>query len=219
MSKTFSLSQQSNFTTRAYLRVSTPDQSTEKNKIEILQLANEKKLGNIQFFEEICSGKIPWRERAIGQIIEISQKNDVLIVPELSRLSRTMLGVMEILSIALEKGIRIYSVKGSWELNNSLQSKMIAFCFSLAAEVERELISSRTREALHAKKLQGIKLGRPRGVGRSKIDPYQPEIIALLNNGSTLQFISQRYNTTPLNLSLWMKKHNIQKPKGDDKHV
>src|SRR5258708_40033040 len=89
MSKGFSLSQQSNPITRAYLRVSTPDQNTEKNKADVLALANSKHLGHVEFYEDVCSGKIHWRQRKIGHIIDISQRNDILIVPELSRLSRS----------------------------------------------------------------------------------------------------------------------------------
>lgn len=199
--------------TRAYIRVSTTQQDTEKNKAEILALANAKRLGNVEFYEEIASGKIPWRQRQIGHIIEISQRDDVLIVPELSRLSRTMLGVMEILAVAIDKGIHIYSVKGSWELNNSLQSKMIAFCFSLASEVERELISARTREALQVRKMKGLKMGRPPGKpGKSKLDQYAVEIQSLISNGATKRFVARRYSTTESNLFHWMKRHNVQKP-------
>lgn len=208
---TFSLNQQSNPTTRAYLRVSTIEQNTEKNKNDILALANEKHLGHVEFYEEVASGKINWRNRKIGHILEISKQNDVLIVPELSRLSRTMLGVMEILSVAMEKNIRVYSIKGSWALDNSLQSKMVAFCFSLVSEVERDLISSRTREALQALKASGKRLGRPKGSGTSKLDAFKPEIEALLKNGSTKRFISKRFNCTESNLHHWLKKHDINR--------
>jgi len=83
--------------------------------------------------------------------------------------------------------------------------------FAMAAEIERDLISQRTKEALLAKKKAGIKLGRPRGSGKSKLDKYRPEIEALLANGSTQKFIAQRYNTTEANLSRWMKKHKLKR--------
>jgi DNA invertase Pin-like site-specific DNA recombinase len=81
----------------------------------------------------------------------------------------------------------------------------------MAAEIERDLISKRTKEALQAKKAAGIKLGRPKGPGKSKLDQYRPEIEALLANGSTQKFIAKRYGTTPTNLSLWMKKRGLRK--------
>ena len=119
---------------------------------------------------------------------------------------------MEILSIALERGINVYAVKGNWQLDQSIQSKIIAMAFSMAAEIERDLISQRTMEALRAKKAAGMKLGRPKGPGKSKLDAFRPEIEALLANGSTQKFIAQRYHTTEANLHNWMKKHGIRKP-------
>jgi DNA invertase Pin-like site-specific DNA recombinase len=83
--------------------------------------------------------------------------------------------------------------------------------FSMAAEIERELISQRTREALAAKKAKGIKLGRPKGTGKSKLDDYRPEIEALLANGSTQKFIATRYSTTEANLSRWIKRNGLKK--------
>ena len=195
--------------TIAYLRVSTIDQDLEKNKAAILALANAKVLGHVQFVEEKVSGKVPWRKRKIADILETSQIGDNIIVSELSRLGRSMLECMEILSIASQKGINIYAIKGNWQLDSSIQSKIIAMAFSMAAEIERDLISKRTKEALIARKLSGMKLGRPQGVGKSKLDTYRPEIEALLNNGSTKKFIAKRYGTTPANLRHWLKKHGI----------
>src|SRR5439155_23743060 len=110
--------------------------------------------------------------------LETSQQGDNIIVSELSRLGRSMLECMEILSIATQKGINIYAVKGDWQLNNSIQSKIIAMAFSMAAEIERDLISKRTKEALQVKKQNGMKLGRPKGIGKSKLDSYRMEIEA-----------------------------------------
>src|SRR5260370_33608475 len=198
----FSLKQQANHTPRtfSYLRVSTAFQDNGKNKTEILSLANAKHLGHVEFFEEKVSGKISWKNRKIAEILEIAEKGDNVVISELSRLGRSMLEVMEILSVASQKGINIYSVKGNWELNNTIQSKLIAMCFSMASEIERDLISKRITEALQAKKAQGIKLGRPKGIGKSKLDKYRVEIEALLANGSSQRFISSRYGCTEANL-------------------
>jgi DNA invertase Pin-like site-specific DNA recombinase len=117
---------------------------------------------------------------------------------------------MEILAIAREKGINIYAIKGGWELNSSIQSKVMAMAFSIAAEIERDLISKRTREALKARKAQGVKLGRPRGPGKSKLDKHREEIIALLKNGSTKAHIARKYATTQPNLYNWLKKNKIE---------
>ena len=196
--------------TVAYLRVSTVDQDIEKNRADILHLANERDLGKVIFVEERVSGKVSWRKRKISEIIEELEKGDNLIVSELSRLGRSMLECMEILSIALQKEVNVYAVKGSWNLDNTLQSKIIAMAFSMASEIERDLISKRTQEALRAKKLAGIKLGRPRGPGKSKLDAFRPEIEALIKNGSTKRFVARRYGTTESNLHSWLKKQSIQ---------
>jgi DNA invertase Pin-like site-specific DNA recombinase len=186
-------------TTLAYLRVSTLDQDIEKNKADILHFANQHDLGQVRFVEEVASGRTPWRERRIAEVLEALRADDALIVAELSRLG-----------LATRKGIRVYSVKGNWHLDQSLQSKILALAFSMAAEIERDLISQRTREALRFKKAQGLKLGRPRGPGKSKLDAFRPEIESLLANGSTQKFSAQRYHTTEANLHNWLKKHGLK---------
>lgn len=196
--------------TIAYLRVSTTEQDIKKNKFDILQLANEKKMGQVEWIEETVSGRVSWKKRKIAKILEQLQSGDTLLVSELSRLGRSMLECMEILSIVSQKEINIYAIKGNWQLDNSIQSKIIAMAFSMAAEIERDLISQRTKEALAAKKKAGVKLGRPRGVGKSKLDQFRPEIKALLANGSTQKFIAKRYGTTEANLSRWLKKHKLR---------
>ena len=127
-----------------------------------------------------------------------------------------MLECMEILSIASAAGIRVYAIKGAWRLDEIIQSRIIAMAFSMAAEIERDLISARTTEALRAlraRRAAGLPLGRPKGPGKSKLDPFRAEIEALLANGSTQKFIAKRYNTTPANLSNWIRKNGIQKPR------
>lgn len=197
--------------TIAYLRISTTDQDLEKNKADILHLANDKNLGQVEFVEEAVSGTVSWKKRKIAPIVDRLQKGDNLIVSELSRIGRSMLEIMQVLSIAMEKGVHIYAVKGDWKLDDSLQSKIMAMVFSMAAEIERDLISKRTKEALRAKKAAGVKLGRPRGTGKSKLDKYRTEIEGMLNNGSTQKFIARKYGTTEANFSLWMKKHGLKR--------
>ena len=199
--------------TIAYLRVSTADQDLEKNKADILFFANHHDLGQVNFVEEVASGRKPWRERHIANILEQLQAGDVMIVAELSRLGRSMLECMEILALATQKHIRVYSVKGDWQLDDSIQSKIIALVFSMAAEIERDLISKRTMEALRFKKAQGMTLGRPKGIGKSKLDVFRPEIESLLANGATQKFIARRYHTTEANLHHWLKKHGLKKEK------
>lgn len=91
-------------------------------------------------------------------------------------------------------------MKGNWQLDHSIQSKVVAMAFSMAAEIERDLISKRIKEALRAKKAAGVKLGRAKGSGKSKLDKYRPEIEALLATGSSQKFIANRYGTSEVNL-------------------
>jgi DNA invertase Pin-like site-specific DNA recombinase len=118
------------------------------------------------------------------------------------------------LSIASQKGINLYAVKGNWQLDGTIQSKIMAMAFAMAAEIERDLISQRTKEALAARKRAGRKLGRPKGSGKSKLDKYRPEIEALMTNGATQKFIAERYGTTEANLSRWLKKHGLRRKQG-----
>ena len=195
--------------TIGYLRVSTVDQDLEKNKHEILELANNKDFGKVEWVEEKVSEKKSWKKLKIKGVIDNLGNGDRIIEPELSRLGRSMLEIMEMLSVSRQKGISIYAVKGGWELNGSIQSKVMAMAFSIAAEIVRDLISKRTREALRARRAKGVKLGRPKGPGRSKLDQYREEIVALLKNGSTKSYVAKKYGTTLPNLYNWLKKNEI----------
>lgn len=195
--------------TTAYLRVSGDKQDTENQRLEVLKLANEKELGKVEIVEEVVSGKTGWRERKIAEIIDQAQKGDALIVAELSRLGRSMLEIMEILSQAVRKGLRIYAAKGSWSLDDSIQSKVVAMAFAIASEIERDLISQRTRAALATKKASGVRLGRPRGPGRSKLDAFEMDIRGRLALGVPQARIAAQYGTTPRNLIHWMRNRRI----------
>lgn len=197
--------------TVAYLRVSTGGQDLEKNKADILSFANTNRLGTVEFIEEKVSGTISWKQRKLKDLIDGLNAGDNLIVSELSRIGRSMLEVMEVLSIVKDKEINIYAVKGQWKLDDSLQSRILAMAFSIAAEVEREMISERTSEALRAARSRGVRLGRPRGKGKSKLDQYEDEIVAMLRNGSTQAFIAKKYEISSGTLSNWLKRKNLNR--------
>ena len=193
----------------AYLRVSTVDQDTEKNKADILKFAHSKRFGHVVFVEENVSGAKPWKQRKIKEVVDELGDGDRLILPELSRLGRSMLEIMEILAVAKEKGIAIYDVKNGWELNSSIQSKVMAMIFSIAAEIEKDLIRKRTVEGLQAARAKGRLLGRPKGPGKSKLDKHREEIIALLKTGSKQIYIAKKYSTSQPNLYNWLRKHDL----------
>ena len=197
----------------SYLRVSTSGQDTQKNKVEVRSFANEKGFTKVQFIEEKLSGKVPWRERKIKDLIDNLQPHDKLILPELSRLGRSSLEIMEMLAVLKEKDVAVYDIKNRWELNGSLQSEVMAFCFSIAARIERDLLIQRTKEGREAAMKKGVKFGRPSGPGKSKLDKYEEEIVALLKTGSRQNYIAKKYDTTPANLCLWLKKKGLNKIK------
>ena len=124
------------------------------------------------------------------------RKGDVVVVSELSRLGRSTLQILEIMKEAKEKGIAVHAVKGAWTLNGSMESKIVLTMLAMIAEIERDLISERTKEGLRARKAAGVTLGRPKGPGKSKLDQHRDEIFALLNNGSTKTFIAKKYGTS-----------------------
>jgi DNA invertase Pin-like site-specific DNA recombinase len=195
--------------TMAYMRVSGDRQDAENQRLEILKLANEKALGKVEFIEEVVSGRKSWRERQVAAVIDGMGKGDALVVAELSRLGRSMLEIMEILSQATRRGIRIFASKGAWSLDGSLQSKVVAMAFAIAAEIERDLISQRTKAALATKRAAGVVLGRPKGPGRSKLDAPGEEIRGLLALGLAQTKIAAKYGTSTRNLANWMRKRGI----------
>lgn len=178
-------------TVYAYIRISTDKQETENQRFEILKYANEKKLGNVEFIEETVSGRKNWKERQLGKLVEKIQKGDILIVTELSRLGRSMLEIMELLSILLRNGVELHVVKNNQILKDDLQSKVFAMAFSIAAEIERELISQRTREALARRKAEGKPLGRPKGSYSSKLDKHRDQIEEFLSKGVSIASIAK----------------------------
>jgi DNA invertase Pin-like site-specific DNA recombinase len=194
-----------------YLRVSTQDQDLEKNKADILTFANERKLGHVNWVEEKISGVKDWRKRELGKLVESLNAGSWLITPEFSRLARSTLQILEILAELKKKNVNVYVLKGGQHVNDSIESKVFLTMMALFAEIERDLISARTKEALKARKASGVKLGRPKGPGKSKLDQYRPEIEALLKNGSTQRFVAKRYGCSETNLNNWLKKNKIDR--------
>jgi len=194
-----------------YLRVSTQEQDLEKNKADILAFANERRLGNVDWVEEKISGTRDWLKRELGQVVASLGPGDWLITPEFSRLARSTLQILEILAELKKKGVHVYVLKGAQYINDSIESKVFLTMMALFSEIERDLVSARTKEALKARRAAGVKLGRPKGSGKSRLDQYQPEIEALLKNGSSVSFIANRYQVVRSTLHNWLKKKKIDR--------
>lgn len=193
--------------TIGYLRVSTAEQDLEKNKADIALLANEKNLGWVEWVEEKISGVKDWKKRKFGEVFGTLKKGDAVIVSELSRLGRSTLQILEIMQQAKEKGIAVHAVKGGWSLNGTMESKIVLTMLAMISEIERDLISERTKEGLRARKEAGVKLGRPKGPGKSKLDQHKDEIFFLIKNGSTKTYIAKKYNTSLPNLYNWLSNN------------
>ena len=195
--------------TYSYLRVSTTDQDTDKNKLEILKFANIKKLGNVEFIEEQISGKANYKNRQLGALLEKMKKEDVLIVPELSRIARSITQIFEVIEITKQKGVALYSLKENFSnKDDSITSTVATTIFALVAQIERDLISLRTKEALVAKKAMGIKLGRPKGKGKSKLDEHKEDILKLIELKVPKTIIAKQYNTSVVNLYGFLNYYN-----------
>lgn len=179
----------------AYLRVSTEKQTLANQQKEITRFTDSRNLVVDRWVTEIVSGKKCGCDRKLGALVRRLKKGDTLIVTELSRLSRTLLEIMSIVAELLEKKVCLYSTKDCYFFDDSINSKILCFAFGLVAEIERNLISLRTREALALRREQGIPLGRRKGSYtklQQLIDGRQ-EIIRLLNNGSSITSLCREY--------------------------
>ena len=195
--------------TYAFIRVSTLEQDTEKNKIDILQFANRMKLGNVEFTEEQCSGKINYKERKLGTLLNNMKSGDVLIVPELSRIARSITQILEVIKVTKDKGITLYSLKENFCNNeDSISATVTSTIFALVAQIERELISMRTKEALHARKIAGVKLGRPKGKGKSKLDEHREDILKLLSLKVPKTMVARQFDCSVGNLNNFLNRLN-----------
>jgi len=167
-----------------YIRVSTSKQEVEGQRYGILQWVDDRKLVVDEWVEETVSSRKSYRERRLGELLGRVQNGDTLIVSEISRLGRSLTEVMSILHGLMETGVRVFTCKERFELDGSINSKVLAFAFSLAAEIERQMISQRTKEALARRKAEGKKLGRPKGsLSGSKLDGRADEIRDMLDKG------------------------------------
>lgn len=152
-----------------YIRVSSDKQTVENQRFEISRFAEEQNIQIDGWIEETISGTKNYDKRKLGKLLKRIEKGDLIICAELSRLGRNLFMIMEILNICMTKECRVWTIKDGYRLGDDIQSKVLAFAFGLSAEIERNLISQRTKEALARKKSEGVILGRPLGRKSTKV--------------------------------------------------
>lgn len=153
-----------------YIRVSSDKQTVENQRFEITTFCEMENLDINGWIEETISGTKNYSKRELGRLLKKVNKGDLIICAELSRLGRNLFMIMEILSLCMKKECKVWTIKDNYRLGDDIQSKVLAFAFGLSAEIERNLISQRTKEALARKKAEGLKLGRTSG-SRCRVNP------------------------------------------------
>jgi DNA invertase Pin-like site-specific DNA recombinase len=193
----------------SYLRVSTDKQDSNNQRHSVLEYVNRNNLGSVNFTAESISSRKSWKERAIADIVEKSVEGDIIIVSELSRLGRSMLEIFELVSILLRKKVEIHIIKGNTILKDDIQSKVFTFAFSLGSEIERDLISQRTKEALAAKKATGARLGRKSGTKSSKLDEHLNEIKKYVSKDLSISSIAKIFEVPQPTMYYFCKTRNL----------
>ena len=194
-----------------YLRVSTEKQHLENQQDEISRYAKENGMKVDRWVEEIVSGKKIYSGRKLGRTISRMKKGDTLIVSEVSRLSRNLTDIMTIMGKCLEKGINIYTTKERYRFDDSINSKILCFAFGLVAEIERNLISLRTKEALALRRSEGVALGRPTGSCSKQqiLHENKDEILRMLAEGHTAKSIYEHFQVSKDTWYRFMKNNNF----------
>lgn len=194
-----------------YIRVSTDKQNVENQRFEIENHCKERGMIVNAWIEETISGTKKIDQRKLGKLLNKLKKDDILICAELSRLGRNMFMIMSILNYCMEKEIKVWTIKDNYRLGDDLTSKVLAFAFGLSAEIERNLISQRTKEALVKKRAEGIVLGRPKGRKSSyyKLSGRENMIRELLNKGIPKIQIAKILNVHRNTLNKYMKENSI----------
>lgn len=152
-----------------YIRVSSDKQTVENQRFEIEKFTKANGIVIDGWIEETISGTKNYDKRKLGELLNKVTENDLIICAELSRLGRNLFMIMDILNVCMNKNCRVWTIKDSYRLGDDIQSKVLAFAFGLSAEIERNLISQRTKEALARKRSEGVVLGRPVGKKSSKV--------------------------------------------------
>ena len=196
----------------AYLRVSTDAQDVANQRHGVVKYCADKRLLEPVFIEDTASGKTDWRARQLGKIIERAGQGDVIVVAEVSRLARNTLQVLEIGRECITRGVLLHVAKNGLVFDDSMSSKIVATVLGMVAEIERDFISARTKEALAKRKAEGARLGRPPGaVKKLRLDPLAGKIDGYLKLGIDKRAIAKLLDVAPGTLYAWLK---VRRPEG-----
>jgi DNA invertase Pin-like site-specific DNA recombinase len=192
-----------------YLRVSTGKQYPANQRDEIQRFAARKNFNIDAWVTEVASGGKSEKERKLGQLLSRMKRGDTLIVTEISRLSRTLTDIMSIMGKCLKKEINLYTTKEGYTFDNSINSKVLCFAFGLVAEIERNLISMRTKEALALRRSAGIVLGRRKGsyTKSQLLIENRQQIIRMLNDDCSVAGICKHYSLSRETFTRFRKKY------------
>ncbi|MCL2679714.1 MAG: master DNA invertase Mpi family serine-type recombinase [Dehalococcoidia bacterium] len=192
-----------------YIRVSSDKQTVENQRFEIERFAVQANIKIDDWIAETISGTKNYDKRKLGVILKRVSENDIIICSELSRLGRTLFMIMDILNICMQKGVKVWTIKDNYRLGDDIQSKVLAFAFGLSAEIERTLISQRTKEALARKKEEGVVLGRPLGkktvIENMKCYPYKDAIMKLHSKGKSYSVIGRKLKIHRITIANFVK--------------
>ena len=190
-----------------YIRVSTDKQTVENQRYEINKFCDRQEMVIEKWIEETISGAKNVEDRKLGKLLKRMKKGDILICSELSRLGRNLLMIMGILNECMNKDIQVWTIKDNYRLGSDINSKVLAFAFGLSAEIERNLISQRTKEALARKRAEGVVLGRPKGKksSKTKLTGQEQKIKELLDKKVSYSAIGRILGVHRLTVSAFVK--------------
>lgn len=191
-----------------YIRVSSNKQTCEHQKYEIQQFAAQNHITVDKWVMETISSRKPLNKRKLGQLLDELQDGDILIAAEISRLGRSLLEVMRILESCLNKNCQVWTLKENYRLGNDIQSKVMAFAFGLSAEIERNLISQRTKASLESVRASGKRLGRPFSAQskKLKLSRNTKKIKVWLDSGMTRYRIAKMMSVSPSTVSHFINR-------------
>lgn len=194
-----------------YIRVSTDTQTVENQRIQIKKYCKIKKLRKIVWYAETISGTKNVEKRKLGELIKVASKDDVIIVTEISRLGRSMLMIMNVLDTCLKKGVKVIAIKENFILENSISCKALMFAFGLSAEIERTLISERTKAGLERARMKGKRIGRQQGEKPThyKLTPYKRKIKKYISEGRSINSMAKEFHVQWLTMKNFCKQNKL----------